>query len=178
MNVKDLVNVGIFTVIYFVLFYICGMTGLVPFMAVFYTPLLALIAGIPCVLFFTKTEKFGMVTIMGVLMGLIIFLMGYGYYGLILGICCGLVADLIMKAGNYKSWKMMVLGYAVFVSGQLVRSFRCLLWAIPMLKCIVLHKAMLMQTHYPHWSRGIWFRLLLWLLLYALLSEHISAKQF
>ena len=96
MNVKDLVNVGIFTVIYFVLFYICGMTGLVPFMAVFYTPLLALIAGIPCVLFFTKTEKFGMVTIMGVLMGLIIFLMGYGYYGLILGICCGLVADLIM----------------------------------------------------------------------------------
>ena len=37
-----------------------------------------------------------------------------GYYGLILGICCGLVADLIMKAGNYKSWKMMVLGYAVF----------------------------------------------------------------
>ena len=42
MNVKDLVNVGIFTVIYFVLFYICGMTGLVPFMAVFYTPLLAL----------------------------------------------------------------------------------------------------------------------------------------
>ena len=114
MNVKDLVNVGIFTVIYFVLFYICGMTGLVPFMAVFYTPLLALIAGIPCVLFFTKTEKFGMVTIMGVLMGLIIFLMGYGYYGLILGICCGLVADLIMKAGKYKSWKMMVLGYAVF----------------------------------------------------------------
>lgn len=114
MNVKDLVNVGIFTDIYFVLFYICGMTGLVPFMAVFYTPLLALIAGIPCVLFFTKTEKFGMVTIMGVLMGLIIFLMGYGYYGLILGICCGLVADLIMKAGKYKSWKMMVLGYAVF----------------------------------------------------------------
>ena len=108
MNVKDLVNVGIFTVIYFVLFYICGMTGLVPFMAVFYTPLLALIAGIPCVLFFTKTEKFGMVTIMGVLMGLIIFLMGYGYYGLILGICCGLVADLIMKAGKYKSWKSTV----------------------------------------------------------------------
>ena len=55
-----------------------------------------------------------MASVMGVLMGLIIFLMGYGYYGFILGICCGLVADLIMKAGKYKSWKMMVLGYAVF----------------------------------------------------------------
>ena len=48
------------------------------------------------------------------LLGLIFFLMGYGYYALITGIVFGLLADVIMKAGKYKSWKAMLAGYAVF----------------------------------------------------------------
>lgn len=83
IGVRDLVNVAIFTVIYFVIFYVCAMTGFVPVMAVFYPVLTAIIAGIPCILFYTKVKSFGLVTIMGVLLGLIFFLMGYGYYALI-----------------------------------------------------------------------------------------------
>lgn len=30
MSVKDLITVGIFTVIYFVIFFICAMTGMIP----------------------------------------------------------------------------------------------------------------------------------------------------
>ncbi|MBR6850605.1 MAG: MptD family putative ECF transporter S component, partial [Lachnospiraceae bacterium] len=81
MTVKDLITVGIFTVIYFVIFFICAMTGMIPVMAVFYPVLIALIAGIPCVLFFTKVQKFGMITIMAVLTAVLLFLMGYGYPG-------------------------------------------------------------------------------------------------
>ena len=114
IGVRDLVNVAIFTVIYFVIFYVCAMTGFVPVMAVFYPVLTAIIAGIPCILFYTKVKTFGLVTIMGVLLGLIFFLMGYGYYALITGIVFGLLADVIMKAGKYKSWKAMLAGYAVF----------------------------------------------------------------
>ena len=36
IGVRDLVNVAIFTVIYFVIFYVCAMTGFVPVMAVFH----------------------------------------------------------------------------------------------------------------------------------------------
>lgn len=36
IGIKDLVNLGLFTAIYFVLFFISGMTGLIPVMAVFY----------------------------------------------------------------------------------------------------------------------------------------------
>lgn len=114
IGVKDLVNVGIFTAIYFVLFFISGMSGLIPIMAVFYPVLLAFLGGIPCILFFTKTDKFGLVTIMGILMGVITFIMGYGPYAIVTGVLCGLVADLIMKAGEYKSWKHMLIGYCVF----------------------------------------------------------------
>ena len=114
IGVHDLVNAGIFTVLNFVLFYVTAFTGFVPVMAVFFTVLLAFVAGIPNILFFTKIDKFGLVTIMGTLLGLINFLSGYGPYPLIAGLGCGLVSDLIMKAGKYKSWKTMLLGYVVF----------------------------------------------------------------
>ncbi len=114
IGVKDLVNTGIFAVIYFIAFFIAGMTGFIPIMTVFYPVILAVLGGIPCILFFTKTDKFGLITILCVLMGLVTFIMGYGPYALITSIVCGLAADLIMRAGNYKSWKHMLIGYCVF----------------------------------------------------------------
>lgn len=103
IGVEDLVNVGIFTALYFVMFFISGMSGLIPVMAVFYPALLAILGGIPCILFFTKTQKFGLVTIMGALLGLITFLMGYGPYAIATGVGCGLIADLVLKAGGQVS---------------------------------------------------------------------------
>ena len=124
IGIKDLVNVGIFTAIYFVMFFISGMTGLIPVMTIFYPVLLAVLGGIPCILFFTKTDKFGLVTIMGILLGLITFIMGYGPYAIGTGVVCGLVADFVMRAGQYKSWKHMLIGYCVFsewaVGSQLI----------------------------------------------------------
>ena len=55
-----------------------------------------------------------MVTIMGALLGLISFLMGYGPIGLCFGIVCGLIADLILRAGGYKSLKCSVASHCVF----------------------------------------------------------------
>lgn len=124
IGIKDLVNTGIFAVIYFIAFFIAGMTGFIPVMTVFYPVVLAVLGGIPCILFFTRTEKFGLVTILCFLMGLVTFIMGYGPYALGTSLVCGLLADLIMKAGQYKSWKHMLLGYCVFsewvVGSQLI----------------------------------------------------------
>ena len=41
-------------------------------------------------LFLTKTKKFGMITIMGILMGLVMLLTGMGYWSLITGVIAGL----------------------------------------------------------------------------------------
>ncbi len=114
MNVKDLITTGIFTVVYFVLFFICAMTGMIPIMAVFYPVLLAVVAGIPCVLFFTKVKKFGMITIMATISAILLWLMGYGYVGIITAVVIGFIADMIMKSGNYKSFAKMVIGYVIF----------------------------------------------------------------
>ena len=114
IGVRDLVTCAIFTVIYFIVFFACGMTGFIPIMAFLFPLPLALVSGISQMLFYTKVRSFGMVTIMGALLGLISFLMGYGPIGLCFGIVCGLIADLILRAGGYKSLKCSVASHCVF----------------------------------------------------------------
>ena len=114
IGVRDLVTCAVFTVIYFIVFFACGMTGLIPIMAFLFPLPLALVSGISQMLFYTKVRSFGMVTIMGALLGLISFLMGYGPIGLCFGIVCGLIADLILRAGGYKSLKCSVASHCVF----------------------------------------------------------------
>lgn len=113
LEVKDLINVGIFTAIYFVIFMLATATGYIPVMSFAFTVVAALLAGIPMVLFFSRVKKFGMVTIMSVLLGLIVFVMGYGPIALGVAVGCGLLADLLLKAGGWKSWKYMLGAYVV-----------------------------------------------------------------
>ena len=55
-----------------------------------------------------------MVTLSGMIRGLLNMLIGSGVLVLIFGIVCGVAADLIMKSGKYKSWKFTLLGNGVF----------------------------------------------------------------
>ena len=111
LNAKDFINIGIFTVIYFVMFFITGMLGYIPIFAVIIPLVLGILGGIPFMLFLTKTGKFGAATIMGTLVSVLCFLMGQSWISIPFGIVLGFLADLIFKAGEYKSWKHTVLGY-------------------------------------------------------------------
>lgn len=111
-GVRDLVSVGIFTVVNLVVFYLCAMTGIVPIMAFLYPLPIALLLGIPNMLFFTKTHRFGMVTVMGTLLGL--FLINQGPLALVFGFVMGLASDLILRAGTYRSARCAVAAHCVF----------------------------------------------------------------
>lgn len=115
LQAKDLINIGLFTAIYFIVG--CAVAIPVGFVPIFLPILGALwtfITGIPFMIFSTKVKKFGMVTIMAVLSGLLMGLTGMGFWGVPMGIIFGLLGDLIMKSGNYKSFKKNILGYSVF----------------------------------------------------------------
>ncbi|WP_281654512.1 MptD family putative ECF transporter S component [Eggerthella sinensis] len=114
LGVRDLVTVAVFTVVYFVFFFISGSLGMIPIFVFFFPLPLAFLTGISNTLFYTKAHTFGMIAIMGTLLGLISFLMGYGPLGLGFGIGCGVAADLIMRAGKYQSFKAMTAGHCVF----------------------------------------------------------------
>ena len=103
LGVKDFITVGIFTAIIFVVEFACGMLGYIhPYIVVSYVVMIPLVGCIPMMLFYTKVEKFGMITIMSVLIAIIMFVTGMGYLGAPLIIIAGVIADLIARSGGYK----------------------------------------------------------------------------
>lgn len=115
LQAKDLINVGLFTVLYFVLGCCVAIPiGFVPIFLPILGALWTLITGIPFMLFSTRVKKFGMVTLMAILSGLLMGLTGMGYWGVPVGVVSGILGDLVMKAGSYKSAAKNILGYAVF----------------------------------------------------------------
>ena len=126
LQAKDLINVGIFTAIYFVIFFAGMMLGYIPI----FIPLLGLVCpilcGIPFMLYLTKVKKFGMVSLTGIILGLLNIIMGSGVLVLIFGIIFGVLGDVILRAGKYQSWKCTLLGNGVFslwIMGYVSRMF-------------------------------------------------------
>lgn len=115
LQAKDLINLGLFTILYFVIGCCVAIPiGFIPIFLPVLGALWVLITGIPFMLFLTKVKKFGMITLMAVLSGLLMGLTGMGFWGILTGIVSGLLADLILKSGEYKSASKGLLGYAVF----------------------------------------------------------------
>lgn len=114
IKAKDLITVGIFTAIMFVVCMAVAMLGYIPIFIPLLSVLVPLVGGIPFMLFLTKTNKFGMVTIMSVLIAIITSLMGMGVWVILTAPLCGITADLIFRSGQYASVKKSILGYGVF----------------------------------------------------------------
>lgn len=114
LAVKDLINIGVFTALYFVVFFVVSFVGYIPILLVMLPVICPIIANIPFMLFLSKTKKFGMVTIMATILGLLCMLMGRPWPVLLIGLAAGLIADFILKAADYKSTKSCVLASGVF----------------------------------------------------------------
>ncbi|MDR0350346.1 MAG: MptD family putative ECF transporter S component [Coriobacteriales bacterium] len=112
---KDLINIGLFTALYFVICFAVAMLGYIPIFIPLLAVLVPLIGGIPFMLFLTKVKKFGMVLIMGILVGLIYTLLGgLSTWALAFTILFSLIAELLLRSGAYKSGKRAILSYGIF----------------------------------------------------------------
>ena len=112
---KDFITVGIFTAIILVVEFACGILGYIhPYIVASYVVMIPLAGSIPMMLFYSKVEKFGMITIMSILIAIMMFLLGMGYLGAPLIVLAGVIADLIAKSGGYKSFKKIVISHGVF----------------------------------------------------------------
>jgi len=112
---RDLITVGVFTALYFVVMAVVGQVGaLVPLGQVLGPLYIPLVCGIPFMLFLSRVRRFGLITAMGVLVGLLFLATGQSLAATILGVVCGVVADLIARAGKYRRWGFLVLAYVVF----------------------------------------------------------------
>ena len=111
---KDLINVGIYSAIYFVIVFLIAMLGMVPILYPMLVVFCPIIGGIPFMLFLTKVKKPGMIFIMSILMGVLMLISGMGIYPLIVSVFSGLLSEVIYRKGNYSSAKMAVLTNGTF----------------------------------------------------------------
>lgn len=112
---KDLITVGIFSLIYIVLAVVVACTiGLFPVGFVLIGFIAPIICGIPMILYMSKIKKFGMLTITAILEGLILALTGMGWAALIFGVIFAIAAEFILKSGKYENVNRSILAYGVF----------------------------------------------------------------
>ncbi len=64
-------------------------------------------------LYYLKVQKFGMVSLTGLICGILMLLTGMGYWSIITGAVFGVLADLVLKSGDYKS-KKGIISHGVF----------------------------------------------------------------
>lgn len=82
LQVKDLINTGLFTAIYFIVITIITMFGYIPIMMPLLFVFGPLVVGISFMLFLTKVKKFGMILIMSLTVGLLLLLTVMSWYSL------------------------------------------------------------------------------------------------
>lgn len=111
---KDLMNVGIFVVLYFVAFFIGMCFGYIPVLMAVISLITGITGGIPFMLFLTKVKKPGMILLFGAVCGLISLGMGSGFLPLLTALVASLVVEIMMHGMHYEPGKKSVIVYAVF----------------------------------------------------------------
>ncbi|GMA08774.1 hypothetical protein GCM10025886_19250 [Tetragenococcus halophilus subsp. flandriensis] len=117
IRTSDLISIGIYTALYFILVGIAEMIVvlLIPGYSYSYSPVMAaLLAGTIFMLMVAKVPKFGAITIMGSVLGIFFFLSGLFPFALIPSVISALLADIIAYAFKYKSKIGLLISYIVF----------------------------------------------------------------
>ena len=97
-----------------VIFFVVGLLTALPVVYPFLFIIWPIVCGIPMMLYYTKIQKFGMLTITGIIGGIFFYLIGYGWIGLLGWVLGGILSDVVLKIGGYQKFKVTVLSYACF----------------------------------------------------------------
>lgn len=111
---KDLVLIGIFAVIYFVIMFGVGMMGIVPILFLAYPFVLGLTGGIISMLVMAKAQKPWITSIFGMIAPIIMFVGGHTYVIIINSLIVMILVEIIRRSGNYHDIKKDTLANGVF----------------------------------------------------------------
>lgn len=128
LKIKDLVTIGVFAVIYFVFMFGVGMIGVIPILFLIYPTILGIVTGTIIMLFMVKVQKPWALFILGMLSPLGMFLGGHTYVLVLHALVIMFIAEMIRRAGNYKSLKFNMIAFSIFntwICGSLMQ----MLWA-------------------------------------------------
>ena len=112
---KDLITVGIFTALYFVVFFGFGMLGFFgPAVHAVGIVLGSLANGIVFALYVTRIRKPGMVFRTAIVSSLLMVLTGHAWTTLITAAVFSVLAEVVLARGHYRSARASIIAYGVF----------------------------------------------------------------
>ena len=117
IQLKDLIAVGVYTALYFIMVAIAAMPVvlLLPGYSYVFIPVsAALLTGTIFMLTVAKVPRFGAITIMGSIMGIFFFIMGRFPGALVICVLIALLSDLLAYFFKYKSKKGLLASFIVF----------------------------------------------------------------
>ena len=114
LKIKDLVTIGVFTVIYSVFMFGVGMMGVIPILFLIYPTVLGIVTGTIIMLFMAKVQKPWALFILGMISPIIMLLGGHTYVIVLHSLVVMFIAEMIRRAGGYKSLKFNMLAFMVF----------------------------------------------------------------
>lgn len=117
---KDLITIGIFSAIYFVInFAFMLMGGIHPVFWILMPGFIAVFAGIPFILMVTKVQKLGAVFLMGFITALIYFATGQFTLVILISMASTcILAEAVRVVTKYNSFKGNLVAYVIFSLGM------------------------------------------------------------
>lgn len=114
-SARDLVTTAMFAVILIVTTFAIGMLGIVsPLVWLLIVPVQAVVSGITVMLFLTRVRHAGMFTLFAAVVAIFYLLTGNPLLSTLGIIALGLIAELILRAGRYRSTWAAIGAYTAF----------------------------------------------------------------
>lgn len=120
LQVKDLIMIGVFSALYFVLNMVGGMPFAMNPILTFYQPIgSAFLSGIIFMFLIAKSPKRGTITILAVIMCILRFATGMHWAMGVGTLITGIIAEIIAGSKNYKNKTMNMLSFGIFALGDI-----------------------------------------------------------
>ena len=122
---KDLITIGIFSAIYFVInFAFMLLGGIHPVLWMLMPGFIAVFAGIPFMLMVVKVQKLGAVFLMGLITALIYFVTGQFTLVILISMASTcILAEIVRAVTKYNSFKGNSIAYVIFSLGMVGSPF-------------------------------------------------------
>lgn len=116
---KDLIHIGIFSAVYFVLSFVGMFLGIIPILWILMPGVVALIAGIPFLLLSAKVQKPGASLLMGLVTALLYYVTGQFTIVILTTFAAGsLLSELARWLTKYGSFRGNTLAFILFSYGM------------------------------------------------------------
>ncbi|MBU5486017.1 MptD family putative ECF transporter S component [Clostridium sp. MSJ-11] len=117
---KDLISIGIYSAIYFIINFIFMIMGIIPIMWILMPAMIALFTGIPYMLLCAKVQKPGAILIMGSITALIYFVTGQFTPVILITFGSGcIIGEIIRIVTKYNSFKGNTFSFMFFSLGMI-----------------------------------------------------------